>query len=104
MPNFRIAKGLKFALEPNGECVIHSRLANGELQFIQTSNHEFFSLTEEKFVAGIFDGVIKLIYDEFSKSGRKNQFAFSYVEFAPPILRKETSRRFRYVSEIINKN
>lgn len=103
MPNFRIAKGLKFILEPHGECVIHSRLSNGELQFIQTSNHEFFSLTEEKFVASVFEGMIKFVYDESSKSGRKNQFAFSYVEFAPPALRKETLRRYRYVSEIINR-
>ncbi len=104
MPNFRIAKGLKIRLEPQGECVIHARLSNGELQLFRTSNHEFFSLPEEKFVEGVFDGAIEFIYDESSKSGNKNKFAFSFVEFAPPALRKEALRRYRYVSEIINRN
>lgn len=103
MPNFRIAKGLKIRLEPQGECVIHARLSNGELQLFKTSNHEFFSLSEDKFVESVFDGAIQFIYDESSKSGHKNKFAFSFVEFAPPNLRKEALRRYRYVSEIINR-
>lgn len=104
MPNFRIAKGLKIKLEPHGECVIHARLSNGELQLLRTENHEFFSLSEEKFIAGVFDGAVEFIYDESSKSRHKNQFAFSFVEFAPPTLRKEALRRYRYVIEIINRN
>lgn len=103
MPNFRIAKGLKIKLEPHGECVIHARLSNGELQLFRTSNHDFFSLSEEKFVAGVFDGAVEFIYDESSKSGHKNKFAFSFVEFAPPKQRKEALRRYRYVIEIINR-
>jgi hypothetical protein len=103
MSNFRIAKGLKIKLEPHGECVIHARLSNGEIQLFRTSNHEFFSLSEEKFVEGVLDGVVEFIYDESLKSGHKNKFAFSFIEFAPPKLRKEALRRYRYVSEIINR-
>lgn len=102
MPNFRIAKGLKFNLESSGECVVHARLSNGELQFMKISSHEFFSLTEDKFITGVFDGTVRFIYDESSDLNKKNRFAFSYIEFAPPSLRKEALRRYRYVSEIIN--
>ncbi|MCD9186339.1 MAG: Mu transposase C-terminal domain-containing protein [Pyrinomonadaceae bacterium] len=103
MPNFRIAKGLKLNIEPYGESIVHARLSNGEIQLFRTSNHEFFSISEEKFVAGIIDGVIEVIYDKSSESIQKRQFAFSFIEFAPPALRKEALRRYRYVAEIINK-
>jgi putative transposase len=104
MTNFRIAKGQKLNIEPYGESIIHTRLSNGELQLFKTSNHEFFSLSEEKLVAGVFDGAVEFVYDESSKSSRKNQFAFSFIEFAPERLRKEALRRYRYVVEIINRN
>jgi len=104
MPNFRIAKGLRLNIEPFGESIIHARLSNGELQLFKTSNHEFFSLPEDKFIAGVFDGTIEFIHDESSKKIYKNQFAFSFVEFAPEPLRKEALRRYRYVSEIFNRN
>ena len=106
MPNFRIAKNLKLKILPHGECKVHARLSNGEIQFFKTANNEFFSLTEEKFIAGVFDGAVEVVYDESStsKAERKNQFPFSFVEFAPPALRKEALRRYRYVIEIINRD
>lgn len=104
MPNFRIAKGQKVNVEPYGESIIQARLSDGEIQLFKTSNHEFFSLSEEKFVAGIFDGAIKFVYEENSKTENRKPFAFSFVEFAPPALRKEALRRYRYVIEIVNRN
>lgn len=101
MSSYRIAKNLKLRIHPHGECIIHTRLSDGEIRLCRTADYEFFSLPEEKIIEGLFSGAIEIIDDSQPTSSGKKNFSVSFVEFASLEQRKEALRRYQYVAEIL---
>lgn len=90
-------------LRGQGECAVEKRLPNGDLQLKRITTNEYTSITEQRFVEALFDGMLEIVSAPEGKTHaeyRSAQKIAAELSLLDERVKQEVKRRFAYVNAV----